>query len=251
MGQGNAAHAEERAVRLGAWWGGLHAADIYFASRRDGGDYGGELDIRSRGALEALSGLHMEASGRGRVTSSGLAPQHYDQHTESRRLERVVQVDLGAGGTAHIVRDQDIRRDEPDDDPPPPVPADLLKDVLDPVTAILTLGRRGVAGEKNYVVPVYDGRRRYDLAVGVTGPGRHDIDGRGYDTLDLKVVVKPRGGFTDKQLGVWRDALFTVYAAPSDGLPLKIDTDSFVAGLVISIQATCPPAGNCALPPKS
>ncbi len=105
-----------------------------------------------------------------------------------------------------------------------------------------------MAGERKYVLPVYDGRRRFDLAVEVRGRATHGLLGRNAKTVDAVAIVHPIAGFKPYHQRWWNNARFDVYLDPATGLPLQISSSSFVAAVVLTTTAVCPPAPNCATP---
>ena len=236
-----------------AWWGGLRAADIAFTAELADGAYRGHLTIRTRGMVHWLTGLDLDAEGSGKMTAGGPIPERFEQTTISRRGERVVQLGF-VGPVAQVLADRETLASTAEPDPEPedatPLPEALRKDVLDPVAAILALGRRAKAGERSFAVAVFDGRKRYDLAVTSQGQASHNIAGKVFDTIDLRVVIHPLHGFKPRHLAMWQDARFDVFIGRDDGLPLKVDTSSFVAGALVNVQGLCPPAA-CDLPPRS
>jgi hypothetical protein len=93
-----------------------------------------------------------------------------------------------------------------------------------------------------------DGRRRYDLLVVAVGPGHHEIGGKTYDTLDLRVVMTPLFGFKPRGLDFWKDAGFDVYLGRDIGFPVKVTSTTFTTETIIGLQAIC--LGSFVCPPS-
>lgn len=250
---GAAVAAEPESLSFQAYWGGLDAAEIAFSAEQQDGRYHGHLSIHTHGLTHFMTGLSVESDGWGTVTASGFHPDSFSQSTRSKDKTRRVDMRFVAEGElAEKVLDEERRADSsllpPDPDDNPPLPEQLRRHVLDPVTALFEMGRRAMAGEGSFVLPVCDGRRRYDLQVTAVGPAHHDIGGKTYDTLDLRAVMKPLFGFKPRYLDFWTDAGFDVYVGRLLGLPVKVATTTFPAETVIGLQALC--RGSLPCPPS-
>jgi len=251
---GPAHGAEQVTLRMEGWWGGLKSADILFIALEADGGWNGDVEIRSAGLVRWLSGLRADIRGHGPLDGAGALPESYIQHVVTRRSERTVAVDFaGAPPLGRRLSDQETLLDpayqKRDPEAVPDLPEAQRRATMDPIAAILTLGRRVLAGERRFTLPVYDGRRRFDLAVERGGANRHPIGGRVVDTLDAVAVVHPLGGFRPFHLRLWTDAKFEIYLDPKTGLPLRISSSSFGAAVVVTAHAVCPPDPVCALPP--
>lgn len=237
--------AEPESLSFQAYWGGFDAAEISFVADRQGDLYHGHLSILTHGMTHWVSRLTIESDSWGLVTPNGFQPLTFSQKSSSRDKNRRIEMRfVDQGEVAEKLVDEERRNDaslvpaDPDD-PDPPVPEEARHHVLDPVTALFEMGRRGMAGEKAFVLPVFDGRRRYDLAVQAVGPGQHEIGGKSYDTLDLKAVMTPLYGFKPRYMDFWKNAGFDVFVGRDIGLPVKILTTTFTAETVIGLQALC------------
>jgi hypothetical protein len=125
----------------------------------------------------------------------GLRPQQYLSEGKFRGQTRRVEIDYGANGalTSHVEPPPELDwRDE--------VPQALLDGTIDPLSASLSLSRRECSG----TVSVFDGRRRYDLAL--TDLGNDSLDGRASPNLPAtarrcRAVIEALAGFwkTDAQ----------------------------------------------------
>jgi len=251
---GCATAAEPESLSFQVSWGGLDAAEISFVAEQQGGRYHGHLSVHTHGMTHWMTNLMIESDTRGVMTAGGFCPDAFSQTTNSKDTVRQVVLRFsGQCEVAETVLDEERRDDAslvtPDpDDEPPVVPEQARHHVLDPVSALFEIGRRGVAGEGVFVLPVFDGRRRYDLLVEAVGPGRHDVGGASYETLDLRVVVKPLFGFKPRKKDFWQDAGFEIYVGRDIGLPVKIASTSFFAETIIGLNALC--RGRLSCPPS-
>ncbi|PKU23627.1 DUF3108 domain-containing protein [Telmatospirillum siberiense] len=242
---GSGRAAEPESLSFQAYCGGLDAAEISFVAEQQDGRYHGHLSILTHGMTHWMTRLLVDSDSWGTVTPTGFRPLTFSQVSSSREKNRRIEMRfVDEGETAEKLVDDERRNDaslapaDPDD-LDPPVPEEARHHVLDPVTALFEMGRRGMAGEKTFVLAVFDGRRRYDLAVEAVGPGSHDIGGKTYDTLDLKAVMNPLYGFRPRAMDFWKNAGFNVFVGRDIGLPVKISTTTFTAETVIGLHASC------------
>ncbi len=251
---GAARAADPESMSFQAYWGGLDAAEIAFVAEQKDGRYHGHLSIHTRGMTHWMTRLMVDSDSWGTVTENGFRPDSFTQTSSSKdKTRRVDMRFVDQGELAEKVLDEEWRNDPsaapPDpDDQDPPVPDQARHHVLDPVTALFEIGRRGKAGEDRFVLSVFDGRRRYDLVVDAVGPGHHEINGKTYDTLDLRAVMKPMYGFRPRGMDFWENAGFDIYVGRDIGLPVKIASTTFAAETVIGLHAIC--RGSLACPPS-
>lgn len=234
------------------WWGGTKAADILLTASDGSERWRGSMQIRSAGIIHWLTGVETDIEGEGRVTRGALLPDDYRQHVTSYKSERMVELAFsGEPPLGRRLRDERIRVDPSathDPEAVPDLPEEQRRDTIDPLAAILGLGHRALAGESRFTLPVYDGRRRYDLAVQVAGHRRVPIDGHDRDVIAVNLVMHPIAGFNRYHLRWWTNAAFTAALDPATGLPLRIASDSFMVSVVLTTKLVCPPAEGCQLP---
>lgn len=224
--------AETVEVRYDVFWGGFRAAEARLVSA--GGD--AQLAVRATGLVDSLSAFALEAEAH---------PERFRTHSRSKRMESLLAVDYH--GTPRTVIDE-IRRAEPEDEdePRPPVPEQLKAGTFDPLTALTTACRRALtarAGER-FVLPVYDGRNRYDVVVAVSGTGSADVAGRRVVGPRATVEFHPVAGFRKKSQEMWTGATFTVLVDPATQLPARIASETFTVATVISAVPMTQKAGG-------
>ncbi len=239
--------------RLEGFWGGLKGADILFSAAETEAGWEGRIAIRSAGFLRVLGGFDTEVEAHGPVGDRGAIPEDYSQHVISRSSDRIVEVRYaGEPILGSRVRDlvlfADPSRSKRDGENLPEPPESMRMGAIDPLSAILALGRHAIAGETRFTLPVYDGRRRFDVEVAVLGPGRIEIGGQERNSLRLRATVHPLAGFRPFHLRWWTDAKFDIALDPRSGMPLRVASDSFLVAVVVTAKALCPPANGCELP---
>ena len=248
------ARADDRApfdLRYGMYWGGLHVADVALRYQPNGTVYRSDFRIQTVGMAEMLLRYRGEASSEGQLTSEGrlngadrLLPEAYRFNGRSRKATTMAEVlfDPHTGAAVHVESRKRGKSRGTD------VPQELWVDVLDPLTAFLHLRQELSAlrsGELQQVVlPVFDGRRRYDL---VAEPGAREslsAAGRDWDALHIDLTVRPVAGFDEED---WEEAghgtggmrLEALVSDDARMIPLRIKTRNAAVNVVFHLRQDC------------
>jgi hypothetical protein len=176
---GPAAAAGGFAAEYAVYLGGLPALEATFTVAGPAGDaYGVEAAARTRGLLASLAPWENRTRSEGRVAADGrLVPRAHEVVSTWRGEPRSVALGYDAAGA--VVSSRAVPAAEADAREPVP---DHLKpgtaDVLTGVLGLLDAMDDGAGCDRT--VPVYDGRRRYDIAVRSAGvrllaPNRYSL----------------------------------------------------------------------------
>jgi hypothetical protein len=162
-----AAAAGGFAADYAVYLGGLPALEATFVVTGPDEAYGVEAVARTRGLLASVAPWESTTRSAGRVAAGGrLVPQAHEVVSTWRGEPRSVALEYDAAGT--VVASRAVPEAEADEREPVP---DHLKrgtaDVLTGVLALLDAMEDGAGCDR--VLPVYDGRRRYDVAVRSAG----------------------------------------------------------------------------------
>jgi hypothetical protein len=154
-----AGEPENFAFGFEAYYSGLLVAKGESILHWSEGRYAVGFKARSAGILDWFVSFDEDAHAVGRI-GKGITPERFRSRNKvkDRRMELRF--------TANEVTIVDARPDPATDEDATPVPAAMRVGSLDPLSAVLALGvRTGTTGQCNSVVPVYDGRRRYDTVL--------------------------------------------------------------------------------------
>jgi len=230
-------------------YGVLPIMTIHTTTELDRTQYRTRSDMRTVGAVRLLFPWSASSVASGQRNDGELRPALYRSIGEYRGERRLAEITYTGDGTVQA-------RSEPpaDEDDREPVARDLQDRTIDPLTATLAALARNCRG----TLPVFDGRRRYDIALtdlgeepslpssrpNYAGPARH-----------CRGVVTPLGGFwrssarrgeEPKQLDYW-------IAPPRPGLmaiPVYLELAAPAGTLAISLtQAESLPTGERVPPP--
>ncbi len=221
--------------------------------------YATSANGKASGALSMLVKGDGRISTRGMIDADGLKPTFFSSNVtdDDGTVGLQMSIDNGAVKTLHS-------------NEPPPKNDDRVavteadrNNVIDPLTAMLIMARPGDVGSVpelcNRILPVFDGQRRYDLALSFKRLDKLKVD-HGYagPVLVCAVVLKPVSGYR-------ADSMLVKYAAGRRGMEiwfapiigtsvvaparlvmptllgtLEIDADRFVAGMLEPATAPDP-----------
>lgn len=241
-----------RDLRYGVAAGGLKVADAALrvepadGTGGSGGTVTTELVIQSRGLVQLVSGVYTEmvAVSR-RLAGGGIGPQRFRAvHVKTDRT-REIAIRYGEDGR---IADLDLtnqgRPRESD------VPDELQRGTVDPLTAFLRMcawAPQAAAAETpaTLVVPVFDGRKRFDLEATHLRRTRWAGPEGEMPALELKVRLLARFGFEpddelmtspDDPEGRWLRVLASDEPHP---IPLRVETVERGKGSVIELTRDC------------
>lgn len=232
---------------------GIRVAELALMVTPAEGGIASRLVMQSVGLAAAWSGARSELATLMRLPPEGApAPIRFDAVHSKRDREREIRIRYDGDGTiAELALKSQGRPRAPD------VPEDLQAGTVDPLTAFERLRDwlpRAASGEadREVSVPIFDGRKRYDLEARYVGPSAGS-NGRG-ELHELSVRLIGRWGFDSDDRFIElpdgdRPAPLRVLVDASNGaIPLRIDVPERRAGPVVTLvrdcrAERCPPPG--------
>jgi hypothetical protein len=255
-----ASHEPASAQRLGldytVYFGGLHVLDLGVAVGLGARTYDVTSNIRTVGIARWWAPWDSVATTEGRLDGLQVEPQRHRMEGELRGHRRTVAIDFRGSDVA------DVRLDPPpahDEDRDPVTPAEM-KGTLDPSSALLAMSRRVAAdGGCTGRVPVFDGRRRYDVVVVDRGTERlsaGDSDRFSGPALRCDFTFVPIAGYarhsTDPEHLKYRvrtgHAWFAEIVPGEPAVPVRIEMQGDVAVTVVHLRRVQPPPGRATVP---
>lgn len=239
-----ASASEDAALSLDyeAYFGGFHVVSARTTIRREGSEYEVQGEARARGLLDWYAGWKGRAISEGSL-GDGLtvSPEVHRNEGEWRGATRRNVLTFLPDGTVEVEQES-----PPDPNKLSPIPEDSIAGTVDPISAIMALARTmEVAGDCTGTIPIYDGRRRYDLSV--TQGGAKTFEANDYsifqgEAVACEVVFERIGGFRlepSKYQQTARDRIVWV-AQPLDGvppIPVRIEVDTDYGVLLVHLTA--------------
>ncbi len=215
-----AAETSSVALDYELWAGGLHALTFETKLTSKAPLYQVDLAVRTEGVIGRMFPFTMQARTLGEKKLDGLRPQRFGSRARWKGNDRRVTLRYGADGslTTEVVP-------PPEDDNRDPVPQAQRRGTLDPMSAILAMiEATSQTGQCSARIPVFDGRRRYDMVLRHIGPA--EIKPTSYSVY-AGPVTECRAGF-ERVAGFWNNRRFQecrlnevrVFIAPVlDGAP--------------------------------
>ena len=206
MGAGQAAAAESRDVDLSykIYVGGFQVAALKIDMDLAAKNYDIAAKISTTGLVGRMFPWWMQAYSRGAIVSAGVAPVSAGQRNNWRGRERFIDMKF-SDGVARI----DRIAPKPESDDRDKVPEAMRTGVLDLASAIVSIIRKMDSNQPCMAeIPVFDGRRRYDL---ISRPdGAEKLRPSGYtpyvgDTVNCRVSVRKKAGFKKNDDSGWND----------------------------------------------
>ncbi|AWJ85056.1 hypothetical protein TSH58p_16925 [Azospirillum sp. TSH58] len=228
--------------------GGVAVLDARAELTLTEGRYSVQVNAATDGFLGRLFPWETQSLSVGTVRPDGVAPIRHTQSGVLRGSPRTVTLDYAADGS---VRTQ--VSPPPEEEDRDPVPQDLTRQTRDPLSGVLEMLLAGLHGEGcQRTVPIYDGRRRYDMiftdrGMTMVGTSRHSVFSGA--ARQCRVSHKPIAGYerTPRQAfwqrGGGREERPPVdlWIAPVEGagppLPVRLETDSGFGGVVVHLTA--------------
>jgi hypothetical protein len=239
---GGAARAEESQALYQAYWAGMPAGQIRLTLREEGGNYRDEIGIRTEGVARLATRFRGTAVSEGRLAGATPAPAHYDAYYDLRKAtaRRLAMRFVARAGAAVADRAPE------DTSQKPPLAEEFRRNVLDPLSALSAI-RQGLRDRSHtqFTIPVYDGARRFDIAV------RVQPKARGTDaTLPVELSLRPIAGFKGESSedGDPDNAPRPVALTLTDDtrlMPLTMSVSLYYLPLTIELTQWCQPGATC------
>jgi len=166
--EAGAGRADRLNLEYAIYFGGLHVVDLNVDVDLAATSYDVKTQVRTVGFLHWLTEWRLDAMTEGAIIEgTRLMPARHRVRTEFRGRPRTVAIDFTGGDVADVrivpPPGEDGSRNE--------VPRAAMRGALDPTSALLGLTRRLTAGKGcTGRIPVFDGRRRYDVVAVEHGP---------------------------------------------------------------------------------
>ncbi len=231
------------------WQGGFHALTLTAVTTGamtgvpsdDPSDYRAQVWAETNGLVGWLFPYALQAHSEGQAKAAELTPRYFETRSDKGGKQKERAVTYREEGAP------DVRHDPPRDDDDEDAIADaLLTHTLDPLSAVITaierFARRGRCAGR---VPVFDGRRRYDLVIKSLGPAT--VAPSSYGSYSgpatlCRVAVKPLAGFKRRRGSGSRMLIkVDVWLAPvleeGPALPVRIEGENGLGHVVIHLVA--------------
>jgi hypothetical protein len=142
--------------------GGISLGKVAMSARFQGEDYKAISTVETKGIVNALWQARVEASSSGLVSDGRIQPSLYDSFSQNRSSpRRHATLTFGPDGPKTLTSDPPYGEERY------PVSETQRKRTLDPLSAVVYLATSTTAKQEKpceAIAPIFDGRRRYDVA---------------------------------------------------------------------------------------
>jgi hypothetical protein len=232
-------------VRLGyrIYTGGFNVLDITIDLNIDPSAYRIDIGAETQGWIGKLLSWQSQSHSEGVLREGDPVPRTHRMSSVWRGEPRAVNLDYDGNGRVAFSAEPPADRDERD-----PVPAELTVNTLDPLSAVLgALTARQNGQVCTDTVPVFDGRRRYDMLFQPAGmvelkPSKYSL----YAGPALRCQVRSkliagkwrRGGWQDESAGRPPIELMVAsVAADLPPIPVRLEGESRYGDVVIHLAS--------------
>ncbi len=253
-----------------AMLGGLHIADLMVTLDQSQTGYTTNLDVVSRGVVRWVQSFRASVTGHGDFAPTQLddgvqtllpEPKKFHREWTGGEIASLMTMTFDPDTRKAIVAaerlynpltDEDLSREDMPwyrpgrDQQREPVPEDLRLGVLDPMGAFIAARHQLLAQEgavekpRRFSVPIFDGRRRYDIVGETAAPRTVNINDEDVSVIPVSVELKPVHGFNERSLERVSGTDSRLYFS-ADGrfIPIQFIMASDFFAVVINLEADC------------
>lgn len=242
------AASEPLTLHYATRWAGLPAGDIDLQFEDQPGAYRSQIAIRTAGIPRWVTRFRGRAVSEGALSMLGLAaPGRYDATYDLRsRKDKRISLRFARSGDATIAE-----RGAEDSADKAPIDAADRTDVVDPLAALVRMReaiRSGLAQRGSLTIPVYDGKRRFDVVErGMTRETMH-LDGESKPVLHLDLTLQPIAGFKDNDPEGNPDsssrAMHVYFSDDAQLIPLRLEVTIAWLTAVVEYEGRCDRPGS-------
>ncbi|MBL8630627.1 MAG: DUF3108 domain-containing protein [Rhodospirillaceae bacterium] len=237
-------------------FGGLHIADVVVSLDQSKVTFDSRLEMRTRGVAEAFQDFRADVKSTGAFNADlgGVIPATYSRSWRSPEIatEMTMTYDAATGAPnqlAERVFNPVTGEAVPEDKlpwntkrkPVPPVPEKLRIGALDPVTAFIASRHQIMESGKTEVrVPIYDGRRRYDI-ISTKGEAKtYTIRGKEHMLVPVQARLEPVFGFEEETEERMREAETKIlFSTDARFVPVQVILSTNLFSSVMNLVAEC------------
>ncbi len=238
--------------------GGLHVADFLAEFDENETGYRTTLTMETRGMARWFQDFRAEVKGDGTFsieTGQGPTPvpRQFDRAWAAEQISSSLTIAYDPmtrlarpeertfnpqTGEAIALEDLDWNRDRKI---PEPVPDAMRIGVFDPMAAFVAArGQIVHHRQSEFRIPIYDGRRRYDLVGRVEAPRMFWIGGQDVELVPVLASVEPVFGFDRERTESMQDSGGKILFSPDDRfIPMQIILEGRAFSSVMNLTADC------------
>lgn len=238
--------------------GGLHVADFLAEFDENETGYRTTLTMETRGMARWFQNFRAKVKGDGTFiieTGKGPTPvpRQFDRAWAAEKISSSLTIAYDPmtrlarpeertfnPQTGEVIALEDLEWNQ-DRKVPEPVPHAMRTGVFDPMAAFVAARGQIVHHRQNtFRIPIYDGRRRYDLVGRVEAPRMFWIGGKDVELVPVLASVEPVFGFDRERTESMQDSGGKILFSPDDRfIPMQIILEGRAFTSVMNLTADC------------
>jgi hypothetical protein len=239
------AAAEPVTLRYTATWAGLPAAEIHLRLDEGKADFRSQIDIKTEGAPRWFTRFRAHGISEGAVAADGLAaPSRYDAYYDLRsRKDKRISMRFPDGIAERGAEDSTEK---------PQIAVADRTGVVDPLTALNRMREAiwtGAAQRGHVTIPVYDGKRRFDVEQRGLTSETVRLGGVEQRVLHLRLVLLPVAGFKEHDPEGNPDsgprAMDVLFSDDGNLVPLRMEVQVGWFTMAVNLAERCGAAAPC------
>jgi hypothetical protein len=234
---GQTAQAKSIDLKYRIFVGGLETGEVKLQINHGEKTYHVKSEIRSLGLVDALIKFRSNSFSKGRVTNNIVSPIQHEAHNMWRGDPRSVVMSYNEKGP-HMVEVAPL----PEDDDRLPVKTEMKLATVDALSAALvtSLSAMSKVNRCNKTVPIFDGRRRYNIHI--KGEEKQAVEGPVYsgDAYRCELKIERIAGHSSSPWMPQRDnesgEVWFARLAPSwTPIPVRFEADIGMGSVVMHL----------------
>lgn len=217
---------------------GSQAASIRLRTEAGTGRHRSVMTTEAAGLLSLLVDYEGRSEAEGPVQDGRPRPRSFTSRSVRQGDPRTIDIAF-APDTGDVTALRIVRRGRERDSE---VPEAMRQAVMDPLTAIQSARAALLAGDAAaLVLPVFDGRRRYDVSVAIGERARLRLDGREVDAREVRLTVAMHAGFNERESAIAAGGGWIRGFVTDDGraLPLAFETQETETSAAFELITDC------------
>ncbi len=227
-----------------AYWNDVPIGVMVIEIAETSDDYKVRAEIDSLGLAKAISRFYSRTSTKGDIRAGKYIQNEYRTAFNLRKRLKNLLITYSKDGKVK----SDIMT--PPDNPKkrPPVNLEMKHNTLEPLTAILYARKYIKEGKEKFSLPLYDGRRRFDLNFTSKGIKNLSIAGNTANFISYEMIRDEIAGFTEneKARAITEDPVVRIYIANDNQfIPYYVEGTAIAGRAHAILQRTCATFSEC------
>lgn len=244
-----AASVTQKARYYEVYWNGLHIGDLIGEIKEEDGHTTMATFMRSNDMMQIVAPYNNIAHGSIATANNRLLASSFEDQIRFRRKNKYIELHYDNDG--NIARNTIIPPEDPNKRPT--VPMNMLKDSVDPFTAVLLVRKQVrdylLEGKNNrFSKNIFEGRSLFTLQVDIRGRETIELNKRPVSVIHITLSRQPIAGYTAKELLKMpaQNPVIDVYLEDNPSLlPVRATGQALVGSAMAVLKKECTSIDEC------